>query len=132
MKFSINVAEDKELRDAVKELIQGQVKGMIRSGIGEAIDKALNETIPGVQTRIDKHLQTFFNYNLDMRNLRIMVKEQINLMISLTIRDELAKVDFKNLILEEMRKSLKEKGYTTNMESVVRGIVKEQMKNLLG
>lgn len=75
MKFNINVAEDEELRNEVKRIIEGQTKRILLEQVNEIIQKVLEangkkfsfENLLAIATsEIKQHVRNFVNKNSSM------------------------------------------------------------------
>ncbi len=62
MKVYMEIADDKELRAAVRDLVLGQVRHIVDSELGHLIDRVINERI---QALVDEKLETALTTRLN-------------------------------------------------------------------
>jgi hypothetical protein len=115
MKLSINISEDKELRDVIKGLIKEQIKSVVRNEINEIIKEELSSKWLSLS---DREKDARINYYLKAsiadclrndHNVSQWSHEYINPIISELISDYIKKIDITkhvNLALKEKLKKV--------------------------
>lgn len=105
LSVKLDIREDKELRDMIKDMIRGQVNSILR----EELSAILETEIKRKSALVDKSIQDSFGYWLAEKR----VYESLSSLLSQMLRAEVDKLNIKqitaSLIMDKVDLSLREK-----------------------
>lgn len=134
MKVAFELKDDADLCASIREIILGQVRSMIRSEMDGDLQKAIKDETARlgamVSKRLSSQIETAFRYD---PNLIVKVlHEELRVMIKDMVAKEIQAFDLHTMIEQQIAETLKEYGIRNNAESVLKGMIKTQLKAMLG